>query len=209
MTKDDRNSVKRFRIRQIRHDTCHRFCSIWHYSKTCPAAKVYYGLFNDQALIGVICYGEPAMRHQKTCYDADIELKRLCCIDETPRNTESYFIGQTLRLIGNMGFRRCLSLADPNFGHTGVIYRASNFKYMGRERGGGSRDIIIDGKKMHSRTAFARFRTSGYAGLKRLFPEKDIQIREKERKHVYIYELRKSRTKEAAPQANLLLSIEP
>ena len=150
--------------------------------------KAYFGLFHSDTMIGVICYGEPAMRNQKKCYGADIELRRLCCIDKTPRNTESYFIGKTLRIIKRMGYSRVLSLADPNFGHIGTIYRASNFRYMGRERGGGSRDIFINGEKMHSRTAFARYGVSGYVGLKALFPDAEVIVRDKERKHIYIYD---------------------
>jgi hypothetical protein len=181
--------VRDFIISEINYRLCLSFCKQWHYSKTCPAGKIYFGLFAESCLIGVICYGEPAMRNQKQCYDADIELRRLCCIDKTPKNTESYFIGNTLKVLKKMNFKRCISLADPNHGHTGIIYRASNFTYMGLERGGGSRDIFIDGEKMHSRTAFAKYGVSGYAGLSKLFPDKKIEVKDKERKHVYLYSL--------------------
>ena len=185
----DSMRVKDFIVKEITYGACLSFCQIWHYSKGCPAGKAYYGLFNGFAIIGVICYGEPAMRNQKTCYDADIELRRLCCIDDTPKNTESYFIGKTLKAIKKLGYGTCISLADPEHGHSGIIYRASNFKYVGRERGGGSREIIIDGVKMHSRTAYAKFGVSGYKGLNQMFPDKNIIVRNKERKHVYLYKL--------------------
>jgi hypothetical protein len=181
--------VRDFIIQEIDYKTCISFCKLWHYSKSCPAGKVYFGLFNNNDLIGVICYGEPAMRNQKKCYGADIELRRLCCIDDTPKNTESYFIGNTLKIIRKMGFKRVLSLADPNFGHSGIIYKASNFQYLGRERGGGSRDIFIDGEKTHSRTAFAKYGASGFVKLHQLFPDKNIEVRNKERKHIFIYDL--------------------
>lgn len=181
--------VKYFKIYEIKYKECVDFCKVWHYSKNCPTGKIYFGLFNNFDLIGVICYGDPAMRNQKKCYNVDIELRRLCCIDETPKNTESYFIGNSLKIIKKLGYKRCISLADPNFGHKGIIYKASNFQYMGTERGGGSRDIFIDGEKMHSRTAFAKFGASGYNKLKELFPNKRIEVKNKERKHIYIYDL--------------------
>ena len=181
-------NVNDFYISKIDYNTCLSFCKKWHYSKKCPAGKIYFGLLYNNIIIGVICYGEPAMRNQKKCYNADIELRRLCCIDLTPKNTESYFIGNTLKAIKKMGFKRCISLADPNFGHEGTIYKASNFQYLGREQGGGSRDVFIDGEKMHSRTAFAKFGVSGYAGLKALFPDKEIKVVDKERKHVFVYD---------------------
>ncbi len=180
--------VRTFIIKQINYKECKSFCKLWHYSKSCPPGKIYFGLFKNSILIGVICYGCPAMRHQKTCYKADIELRRLCCIDDTPKNTESYFIGRTLRKIKQLGYKRVLSLADPNFGHLGTIYQATNFKYLGRERGGGSRDIFINGEKMHSRTAFAKFGASGKKGLQKLFPDYKIEVKNKERKHIYLYE---------------------
>jgi hypothetical protein len=181
--------VKDFTIKEIKHKECVSFCKIWHYSGSCPPGKKYFGLFNNLDLIGVICYGEPAMRNQKKCYGADIELRRLCCIDDTPKNTESYFIGNTLKIIKKHGYKKCISLADPEFNHIGTIYKASNFKYEGVEKGGGSREIVINGEKMHSRTAYAKYGASGYKKLSELFPNKNIKVRNKKRKHVYTYDL--------------------
>ena len=186
-------SVREYLIKEITYHECVNFCVLWHYSKSCPAGKLYFGLYDTHTLIGVICYGEPAMRNQKHCYGTDIELRRLCCIDDTPRNTESYFIGNTLKIIKKKGFKKVLSLADPNFGHSGVIYQASNFKLMGRELGGGSRDVFIDGIKMHSRTAFAKYGVSGYKGLQKLFPDKKVEVKEKERKFVYVYDFNRDK----------------
>ena len=53
-----------------------------------------------------------------------MELRRLCCIDETPKNTESYFIGRTLRwLRKNTGYKVVVSYADTHHGHEGTIYK--------------------------------------------------------------------------------------
>jgi len=88
------------------------------------------------------------------------------------------------------GYKKILSLADPNYGHTGVIYKAANFEYLGLEQGGGSRDIYIDGKKVHSRTAFALYGSSGLRGLQERLPESKIEVKNKLRKHVYVYNLK-------------------
>jgi Fe-S cluster biosynthesis and repair protein YggX len=54
-------------------------------------------------MIGAMIYGKIAMANVWKKYvkkETDlIELKRLCCIDNTPKNTESYFIGNTLRYL--------------------------------------------------------------------------------------------------------------
>jgi len=189
-------------IKPVQHKEAKEFCKIWHYSASCPGCKLYYGMFYNEVMVGVIAYGEPAMRFQKKCYGCDIELRRLCLIDDTPRNAESYLIGKTLKMVKLLGFKSVLSLADPKFGHAGIIYRASNFEYMGRERGGGSRDIFIDGKHYHSRTAFAKFGASGIKGLEKIFPDKIIEIKNKERKHIYVYNMdRKTKRKKKIPPA--------
>ncbi|MBE9511494.1 MAG: hypothetical protein IMY71_11500 [Bacteroidetes bacterium] len=180
--------VKSFKVKRVSLKTCKAFCSKWHYIGTCPAGKYYFGLFRNIELIGIICYGEPAMKNQKNCYRADLELRRLCCIDDTPKNTESFFIGNTLRTLKRDGIKRIISLADPSFGHQGIVYKASNFTLLGEERGGGSRDIIIDGIKMHSRTAFAKYGASGKKKLSQLLPDSIVEIKNKKRKLVYLYE---------------------
>ncbi len=180
-----------FEIKEIDYSACKLFCEQWHYSKTCPAGRFYFGLFDAENLIGVACYGLPAMKNQAKCYGADIELRRLCLIDDTPKNTESYFVGRTLRLLKKQGIKKVLSLADPQYGHKGTIYKASNFEFLGEERGGGSRNIFIDGEKIHSRTAFAKYGFSGQAGLQRALPDSKVEVIVAQRKLVYLYDMEK------------------
>ncbi len=176
-------------VKAITYSDCKRFCKDWHYSRTCPPGKEYFGLFLiDGVLAGIACYGPPAMRNQAKCYGADLELRRFCCSNDTP--PESWFLGKTLKLLKMKGYKKILSLADPNYGHTGVIYKAANFEYLGLEQGGGSRDIYIDGKKVHSRTAFALYGSSGLRGLQERLPESKIEVKNKLRKHVYVYNLK-------------------
>jgi hypothetical protein len=186
--------LKDTQVFKIPYKDAKAFCSVWHYSGSCPGCKLYFGLYYNLKLIGIMALGEPAMRFQKQCYDVDLELRRLCLIDDTPKNAESFFIGKCMKLVKIEGFNSVLSLADPNFGHTGVIYRASNFEYIGVEKGGGSRDIFIDGKHYHSRTAYAKFGASGYKKLSAMFPDKTVEVKNKERKHVYIYKLLRSKS---------------
>jgi hypothetical protein len=57
-----------------------------------------------------------------------IELNRLWLDDELPRNSESWFVSRTLKMLPP---RIVVSYADPLFGHYGYIYRALNFHYAG------------------------------------------------------------------------------
>lgn len=62
-----------------------------------------------------------------------LELRRLCLIDDTKRNAESYFIGKTLKwLRKNTTVKTIVSYADPNHGHEGIIYKATNFTLVGK-----------------------------------------------------------------------------
>jgi hypothetical protein len=87
----------------------------------------------NKKLIGAMIYGKIAMANVWKKY-ADIEtdlieLKRLCCIDNTLKNTESFFIGHTLRwLKKNTKIKTVISYADTTYSHEGTIYKASNFK---------------------------------------------------------------------------------
>lgn len=71
-------------------------------------------------------------------------MRRLACIDDTCRNAESYFIGQTIKWLKRNApmVRIIISYADEQFGHHGIIYKAANFKHVGMTAPG--RIIILD-----------------------------------------------------------------
>ena len=114
------------------------FIETWHYSKSVNGLRIshVFGLYCDDTLIGAMIYGPLGMANAWRKYgesESDvIELRRLCCIDATPKCTESYFIGKTQRwLKKNTDHKIIVSYADAYHGHTGVIYRATNFKHEG------------------------------------------------------------------------------
>ena len=183
------SEVKHYTVKDIPANVAKPFVISWHYSKSLPGCRHYFGLFRDDILIGVAAFGEPAMRHQAKCYDCDLELRRLCLINDTPKNAESRFISLALKELKKKGYSAILSLADPEHGHAGTIYRASNFEYLGTERGGGSRLIVIDGVEIHSRSAFAKYGISGVLGLQKMLGEDRVSGRNKKRKLVYRYKL--------------------
>lgn len=182
-------SFASYKVALVDRKTASSFICKHHYSQSCPNVVLYYGLFLNGDIVGCAAFGHPAMRHQSSCYNVDIELRRLCLLDKAPKNSESFFIGKTLKDLKRKGYKKVLSLADPEHFHTGVIYRASNFRYEGVEKGGGSRLIVIDGKEVHSRTAYSLYGTSGIQSLKKLLGEHRVTGRNKLRKHVYTYEL--------------------
>ena len=113
------------------------------------------------------------------------------CIDDTPTNTESYFIGQTLKwLKKNTDIQVIVSFADPHHGHSGVIYKASNFIYKGKTGKGSI--LMVDGKEMHSRSLNQRKRPYSRE-IKRRYDAGDpnIFVKKLPSKHIYVYYLDK------------------
>ena len=59
-----------------------------------------------------------------------IELNRLIKEDGMPKNTQSWFVAQTFKLLPKPMI--ILSYADPNNGHNGYTYQSLNFLYTGK-----------------------------------------------------------------------------
>jgi hypothetical protein len=123
-------------------DTVRSFLRNWHYSDYVNIqAKEVFGLFRDGAflpeMVGVCIYTRPAgptaaQKYYPQDPDKCLELRRLCLIDDTPKNAESFFVSRTLKwLRKNTDWKFVVSYADPEQGHKGIIYRAANFKYEG------------------------------------------------------------------------------
>jgi hypothetical protein len=75
-------------------------------------------------------------------------------------------------------------------GHSGVIYRASNFEYLGVT--GAGKTLEVDGKRFHIRTLSMLDRPYGVE-INRRYKEKDpnVKVLETLPKNIYIYKLKK------------------
>ncbi len=110
------------------------FVETHHYSKNMNGLHISYcfKLMDGNTMIGAMVYGSLGMVGVAEKYTPNpskmLELKRLVCIDETPKNTESYFIGWTLRwLQRNTDLEMIISYADKTFGFHGDF----NFERLG------------------------------------------------------------------------------
>jgi hypothetical protein len=106
-----------------------------HYLKKWPGVCVAcLGLHDGSTWRGVVVFALPPRETAKRYGGLTWELARLWVDDEVPRNGESYFIGSAIRYIkrNNPEVKCLVSYADPSAGHTGVIYRAANWKPDGR-----------------------------------------------------------------------------
>jgi hypothetical protein len=169
------------------------FVKAHHYSKTCPPGHFYFLAHHNDVVVGAAVYRKPSLPNTRRAYEADIELSRLVLIDDCGKNSESRFIGFQLKwLKKNAWPSKVVSFADPVYGHSGVIYKAANFDYLGREKGHGTRRIYVNDEELHSKTAYDRYGCSG-AKLKDLLPGMKVEIKVMPPKHVYVYSLEKRR----------------
>ena len=180
-------------------DTVKAFLHKWHYAEYHNVQhKHTFGLFREGVflpeLVGVCIYTRPAgptaaQKYYPRDPDKCLELRRLCLVDDTPKNAESFFVSRTLKwLRKNTEWKFVVSYADPEQGHKGVIYRAANFKYEGITAPGSS--LIVDGKPFHIRTLTMTDRPYGVE-INQRYKNKDpnVQIVKTEPKHIYTYQL--------------------
>ena len=177
------------------------FIEEWHYSKSINGlmSDHCFKLMNGDKLIGGMIYGRMAMANAWKKYGDDkddvMELRRLCCIDDTPKNTESYFIGATLKwLVKNTDIKTIVSYADPEYGHEGVIYQATNFELVGKTAKG--RVIIHNGKKYHDKAVRTKYKGELKPFAKRLveaLEAGEAYYKPTQGKYIYVYNLAKRR----------------
>jgi len=199
--------VRDFTVEPVPRSAIQAFVHRWHYSHDTNGVQQTqcFALFDDNRMIGAMIYAIPSMPATAARYNRDNpercwELRRLCCIDDTPTNTESYFIGQTLRwLRQNTDIEVIVSYADLEQGHEGVIYKASNFHHLGNN--GGGRILMVDGKMFHARSMNQKQKPYGRE-LKRRWNNKeghsfwdseetDMYYQDVKAKNIYVYYLNK------------------
>ena len=196
-------NVKDFIVKPSNLRVTRDFIEKWHYSRNVNGLTIsqIFGLFHEKNLIGAMIYGSLAMPNQWKKYAKEeskvVELKRLCCIDKTPKNTESYFIGKTLRWMKqNSAFDLVVSYSDTFYGHEGTIYKASNFKHCGMTTKG---KVIDHGGRFYHDKCIRTYYVDK-TGVKKVKPfaqriksaletgdAKYVQMPEK---HIYIYPLK-------------------
>jgi len=110
-----------------------------HYSKSVKGITPTqcFRVDHEGVLVGAAIFGIPAMREAIRKYSEDgkvkmVELRRLCFVDEAPRNSESMTLARMFRHLKKSDVQRILSYSDPNYGHVGTIYKAIGFRLLGQ-----------------------------------------------------------------------------
>jgi hypothetical protein len=158
-----------------------------HYLHRKAPAMFSFGLFDGSEMIGCIIYGKPASPslcvgvcgHEES--SNVVELTRLWIEDRTPKNTESFLIGNSLKMLP-ANYDIVVSYAEIGAGHVGTVYQATNWIYTGLSDK--HVEWKLDGKAdKHSRHLFDEH--GGIEGAKRFYGDR-LERHERGRKHRYV-----------------------
>ena len=131
-------------------------CLHFHYSKSVPSVSYGYNVYQDGEWCGVILFGLGATPNIASPFGMVqgevLELVRVALNGK--QNATSECVAAALhRLHADAPqIKMVVSFADEDQNHTGIIYQATNWIYLGRHGQGDRAAFIINGKKTHPRT---------------------------------------------------------
>jgi hypothetical protein len=180
--------IDNYIIKSIDKSLCKEWCLKKHYAKRIPPINYSFGLYNNNLLIGIITFGVPVSNSLRNLWNNEfklIELNRLVVNDNLPRNTLSYFVATSLKLLPKPLV--IVSYADTSKNHNGYIYQATNWIYTGLSAE--FKDYMVKGMEhLHGATIFdmSRGQKNRVEWLKNKFGDNLIMI-DRPRKHRYFY----------------------
>lgn len=135
-----------------------------HYACGSSRTAVYaHGLYrvDDLEMVGAALWLPPTRVAAESVnpeqWKKVVALSRLVVHPSVPKNGASFLIGRSVRLIREDGrFVTLLTYADESQGHTGAIYRATNWTYLGRTSQANYRWIDWTGKQVAQQSSKTR-----------------------------------------------------
>ena len=172
-------------VKPISQELARKVIEAKHYSHRLGICWEAFGLFLDDILVAVICYGQPSASIQKYAFkNRDFRLYELTrlVIDSGIKNGASMLISGSLKLLKEQ-HAAIVSYADSAHGHCGIVYQAANWLYTGAVKAHDSL-YIVNGEKLHSRTVMDRFGVTNPVGWAR---QNNVVRIKPENKHRYFY----------------------
>jgi hypothetical protein len=170
-------------------------CMSFHYAKSVPVNPFAFSVFNDaKEWCGCILYSAGANPNIGSQYGLQngqiIELVRMALNGK--QNSTSKALALSLKLIKSKmpTVKMIVSYADLDQEHTGIIYQATNWFYVGLQKPTGRAAFIINGKKVHPKTLHSRGIIQSIKEVQKYYPDATEFF--SQGKHKYIYPLDKS-----------------
>jgi hypothetical protein len=185
--------LKDWSVKSIDNATAQQMVVENHYLHRKAPCSQAFGLFDESdKLRGVVMYGTPsssALRAGiagKEHANNVIELTRLWIDDSTPKNSESYLIGNSIK---HCDKEIVVSFADTSQNHLGIVYQATNWIYTGLSAK--RTDWSVEGIDKHGHTWADKYTATE---MRQLFGDRFTLV-PRSRKHRYIYLNAKGRRK--------------
>lgn len=202
--------MNNFTVDRIPYSECKEWLLYKHYAHRIPSISYTFGLFENGILKGVCTFGTPPVNNQRIGICGEkysefvIELNRLV-VESNKKNITSFFVSQCLKKIDAP--KIIISYADTSQNHTGYIYQATNFIYVGLSAI--RTDWKIEGKEnLHNQTVsdMARGQENRREWIENNIGK--IELEDRARKHRYIYFIGNKKQKKEFLKA-LKYKIEP
>lgn len=138
---DDRLRKEDYEVRDVDLSTARQLVELFHYAAGASNTATYlHGLFkrgdmfNGQCL-GVAWWIPPTKSAAHATFPEDwksvLALSRLVIAPDVPKNACTFLLSRSVKMIDRKAWRCLITYADDWRGHTGGIYRAANWKYVG------------------------------------------------------------------------------
>jgi len=161
--KGDRLKARDWEVRTVPLSIVQEMVRLYHYSGGGSNTATYrHGLFRkgDNQCRGVAWWIPPTKSAALATYPDNwrgvLALTRLAIDPGVPKNGASFLLGKSMKLIDRGKWPCLVTYADEMMGHTGAIYRATNWEYCGKTKPGAT--YFKDGR-MVARKAGPKTRT--------------------------------------------------
>ena len=175
--------MKHYKVLPISYNDTKPFILDIHYAKRMPSITYSFGLFYQNELVGVVCYGSPPSHSLCRGIAGDeykkivLELNRLV-LKNNIKNEASYLVGNSFKVLPKPSI--IVSYADTNQNHSGYIYQATNFIYTGLSDK--RTEWRMKNTNKHSKTICEQYTLEE----RKNNPDK-FEVIDRPRKHRYIY----------------------
>jgi len=151
-------------VRDVKNSDAVAFVKQYHYSGGCSNTRVYsHGLFRmgSAELMGVAVWlpptGPAARSVNLDHWQKVLSLSRLAIHPNVPKNGATFLMSRSIKMIKKDGrFISLVTYADTRMGHTGAIYRASNWLYVGEMKGSPAWVNALTGRQVARKATTSR-----------------------------------------------------
>lgn len=175
------------------HDAAKYAVEHWHYSRSLPTPPVLkLGVWENKKYIGCVLFSRGANKNLGKPYglkDIEIcELTRVALDKHITPVTKIISICIKMLQKKEKGIQLIISFADQNEKHTGTIYQAGNWLYLGESKST-PKYITPDGKVLHQRQVSKTGYKPQYGTMRKVPKQDNCVVIPQLNKHRYAYPL--------------------